>query len=447
MKISITRLRPLLLASALTTTSAPAQSPCSGLDGAMAPQLEALIETADYITVLPESVPEWYRNFRGLIIEENRVVEHYPLLTSLFFDAGDATLPPRYALLVRPDAIASFVDSTIAGGTLEKYYHLLNIIGLRMRWHPETSIEVVGCNSKEAALGETLELSRRRAEFVRKYLRDIWRIDERRMRVLARDLPEHASDGRSPESLEENRRVEIRSDDWEVMRPISSTEMRRYPQPEELRFRTRTGIARERIASSTIEITRGGEPWHTMALAIDDTLSAPYDWSRNGDRSTFPTDEAPYRARLVVRLVDGTECVSPTIEVPVLIITSERKFVERLVDREIDRFSVLLFQYGVGMGGSLEQRTVRELIAPRVRARSEIRIDGHASGEPSADDLSKARAAWVSEAISRMVPGVRSPAIIVSGVGERYPLYPGNRPEGRCYNRTVQVIITTPTGD
>lgn len=61
------------------------------------------------------------------------VRESFPLLTYIFFDSASATLPDRYITFSRPEERASFTDSTVEGGMLEKYYNVLNVIGYRMR--------------------------------------------------------------------------------------------------------------------------------------------------------------------------------------------------------------------------------------------------------------------------------------------------------------------------
>jgi outer membrane protein OmpA-like peptidoglycan-associated protein len=437
---------PILVA--LASTIANAQTPCDELPAGQRPRIEAIVGIADYFESFPASMPARYRSFRGLLIEENLVTEIYPLLPSLFFDAGSATLPSRYWLFDSAAQTDRFVDTAISGGTLQKYYHLLNIVGARMRRHPSTSVEIVGCNSSEPALGETREISRRRAEFVRDYLRNVWGIEERRMKLLpARDLPENAAAPFAPAATEENRRVEIRSRGWEIVRPLTQSELRRYPQPEEVVFKVWSGVPSARVASGRIEISRDDMPWHTMPIAVDDSLQVKYDWTRNGDGMTIPNDETPYRARLVIVMADGSECASPTIEIPVLIIDNRRKLEERLVDKVIDRFTVLLFPFGSDSGDGLDRRIIREIVAPSVQTRSRVHIEGFAEAEPRMKQLSASRAAWALDELRGLLTSIAGVTFTVDARSNERPLYRTDLPEGRSYNRTVQFIIETPTGE
>ena len=111
------------------------------------PELAWTAPQSDYIASLPASAPAKYRNFKGLVIEEILVKEIYPLLTYVFFDSASATIPNRYKLFKSPDQTRGFTDTTIPGGTLQKYYHVLNIIGFRMREYPNTKITLGGFNS------------------------------------------------------------------------------------------------------------------------------------------------------------------------------------------------------------------------------------------------------------------------------------------------------------
>ena len=150
------------------------------------------------------------------------VRQSFPILPYIFFDSASSIIPDRYWLL--PDRAAtsdSFDKAGIRGGLLDYHYHLLNVIGSRLRKHPQTRIEIVGCNSEQPKIGEVVDVSRARGEMVYRYLTDIWGIDTSRVRLLpARGLPQIRSNTRDPLGIVENRRAEISSKDWEIMGPV-----------------------------------------------------------------------------------------------------------------------------------------------------------------------------------------------------------------------------------
>lgn len=416
------------------------------------PVLTANYEIADYIRTLPETAPAQYRNFRGLLIEENLVKELYPLLTYVFFDSGSAQIPDRYVLFTSPEQTRGFSDSTVPGGTLQKYYHMLNIVGHRMRSHPETKIQIVGNNSEEDAIGEVIATSKTRGEVVYNYLTRIWQIDPSRITLLApRGFPVNRSNPKDPLGRIENRRTEILSNDWEIVKPIVQTELRRYLQPETMNFTMKNGIADNLVGSRRIEIKRPeAGMWHTMDVGRTDVTSPTYNWGKNAsdDPSAWPATEDPFTAQLVVVSPDGKECRSPEIQIPVMIITNERKRTEQLVDKTIDRFSLVLFKFDSPEGGPLNDRIIREFILPSVGQGAKINVTGYTDvigAEDRNKKLSGDRANTVVTAVRRNVRAGVYASLDGVGVGEERPLYRNELPEGRFYNRTVQVIIETPT--
>ena len=70
-----------------------------------------------------------------------------PLLNYIFFDDNSDALPKRYLQLKQDETNKFDEDSLINMGTLQTYYHVLNIIGQRMKAIPEAKIKLTGCNS------------------------------------------------------------------------------------------------------------------------------------------------------------------------------------------------------------------------------------------------------------------------------------------------------------
>jgi outer membrane protein OmpA-like peptidoglycan-associated protein len=414
------------------------------------PTLGATYEIPAYTKSLPSTAPAKYRDFRGLLIEENLVKELYPLLTYVFFDSGSAAIPDRYILFTDPSQTEGFDDSKIPGGTLQKYYHMLNIVGYRLRTHPETKITIVGNNSMQPEIGETKDVSTKRGQVVYDYLMNIWKIDPSRVKLLpARDWPQFPSNKKDPLGIVENRRTEILSDDWEIVKPIIQTDLRRYPQPDTMHFQMHNGINDNLVARRTIEIKRNDQMWHVMTeVGKTDPVSPAYNWGKGGNEDSIPNNETPYKAQLVVYTQDGKECRSNIVEIPVQIITNEVKRREQLVDKTIDKYSLVLFKFDSPEAGPLNDRIIKEFIVDDLKKGAKIVVTGYTDViglEDRNTKLSGDRAMTVVNAIKRLT----KPGIIASlegkGVGEAAPLYSNDLPEGRFYNRTVQVIVETPT--
>ncbi|MCB0710716.1 MAG: PD40 domain-containing protein [Ignavibacteriae bacterium] len=427
------------------------------------PELAWTAPQSDYIASLPASAPAKYRNFKGLVIEEILVKEIYPLLTYVFFDSASATIPNRYKLFKSPDQTRGFTDTTIPGGTLQKYYHVLNIIGFRMREYPNTKITLGGFNSTgprapEGQAGEDLAISEKRREVVFKYLTEIWQIDPSRIQLVPinRDpkngFPPERSTPTDPLGLIENRRAEIRSEDWEIMRPIFVKEIRRFHSPESMTFQMKNGIADQLVARREIEIRRKGDnDWHTMKnIGTTDPTSPEYNWYKNADPELgVANDETPYTAQMVVYSQDGRECRSNEVEIPVTIITNEVKRSERLIDKTIDRYSLVLFKFDSNEEGPLNARILKTYVYDDIRQGAQIKVTGYTDVVGLEDrnlKLSQARAGTVDKGIKKNVSSSKIGSLTTEGVGETQPLFSNDLPEGRFYNRTVQIVIETPTG-
>jgi outer membrane protein OmpA-like peptidoglycan-associated protein len=175
-----------------------------------------------WVTEQPQLVkekPALFQNCKGVIIREQKTIELFALLPMVFYDAGTGSLPNRYVVFNSPQQTQGFSEDTITS-TLNAYYNYLNIVGLRMRNNPDTKIGLTGTNSQDVDNEMSLDLSRQRAESVKKYLVEIWGIQPDRISIEARKLPESPTLPTTPEGISENRRVELSSDSWEIIHPV-----------------------------------------------------------------------------------------------------------------------------------------------------------------------------------------------------------------------------------
>lgn len=395
------------------------------------PRLTALLDT----TIIRGE------RFGGIVVEEELVSGIYPLLTTLFFEVGQDSLPLRYKQFRYPEQRENFTDSTIPGGTLQKYWHILNIIGYRMNRFPETTIAIAGGYSAER--GESEELARRRGEAIYRYLRNIWAISSVRMELLP---PERPHGDRSDTMLQaELRFARIESQSWHILRPVHIREVRRFAYPDSLRLHIDPMMPPGDIRSYGLHLSRGGEvlrreefPWPADSAAL--TLS----WNRLTDEMEFSSGEREIVVTVVVNRTDGTGEISPEVRIPVRTVEVER--VQCFTNRRIERFTLLLFLRNRKELSAFHERMLREYVADGVRPESVIMVTGHADfGErDEKKKLSGSRAAAVADYLNGRVPAGRVKKVNVRGAGSAEPLYSNDLPEGRCYNRTVQIVIESP---
>ncbi len=407
------------------------------------PVITPNIAKADYIKRY-EGIKKDLSQFNGLVMEEVLTWDLYPLLNYVFFDEGSSTIPKRYKLFKNEAQTNNFADSTIPGGTLDKYYHMLNIYGFRLRNNPDAKIEVVGCNDGTTPAEKTAGLSKARATEVYNYLRDIWGISESRMKLSFRDKPAVVSNLKDPMGIVENRRVEILCDNWSVMKPVFQVDTRTLPQPETMNFSLQNGIEDGIVAKRRVEIKRNDVMWKQ----IDDigTTQANKEWDWMNDDLEYPKDQISYKAQLIVTSNAGNECRSDVITIPVLQVKAADRIIGSDKDSTLEVYNLILFPFDKAEAGPINNRIMKDYVYDRVKPTSSVVVIGHTDVVGLEDHnfkLSERRSNAVRDGIDSKTSKVYG-KLNSYGVGEDLPLYTNELPEGRFYNRTVQVRVRTP---
>lgn len=115
-----------------------------------------------------------------------------------------------------------------------------------------------------------------------------------------------------------------------------------------------------------------------------------------------------------------------------------------LVDRKIDRYSLLLFSYKSSTLTSHDIRVLKEYVYPEIRKNSRIKVSGYADVLEADLELSRERGRNVARHLEASVDTALIRSLDLEGVGSEQPLYTNDLPEGRFYNRTVQILVEYP---
>ena len=116
-----------------------------------------------------------------------------------------------------------------------------------------------------------------------------------------------------------------------------------------------------------------------------------------------------------------------------------------IAGREIETYNLILFKFDSPEAGPKNERILSEYIYDRVKPLSNVKITGYTDIIGLAgrnQKLSTARAQTAYDAI-KAKKGNDYESMNYAGVGASQPLYPNDLPEGRYYNRTVQIVIET----
>jgi hypothetical protein len=154
--------------------------------------------------------------FVALIVLTSQNVAHstppVPILPYVFFEYNSAEIPSRYV------HVTSVKINT--KDIMDAYYSILNVLGSRLRQHPNAVVTLTGTNSNTENELNNTNLSHNRALAIRNYLIKNWKISPKQIIISVRNLPANPGNTFTKEGCEENRRVEISSEDPSILAPI-----------------------------------------------------------------------------------------------------------------------------------------------------------------------------------------------------------------------------------
>lgn len=371
-------------------------------------------------------------------IEEFLSTQMKPLLPYIFFTESSSQLPERYKRMSATEQSSFTIDELSLQNTLETYYNLLNIVGRRLKDNPQAKLTLTGTNDNTIEK-ESQQLSFKRAAAVRDYLTQTWNIDTKRIAIETRNLPEKPSNTAEPDGLEENRRVELSSNDWKILEPVMINDTLRQANPPTLRIRpsaqAEAGLAQWKIA---VEQAEGRA---VKEFSGKGTLPQLLDWPIVREADSPLHNSTQLTVSLNVEDAIAQSFTAQKVTLPMNLITLEAKRRERIADKEIDRFSLILFDFDKATLSAANQR-IASIIKAYIKQGSTVSITGYTDrmGEASYNEqLSRQRAQASAEALQ-----VRNAQI--AGIGESNLLYDNSLPEGRFYSRVVNILIETPVG-
>lgn len=367
-------------------------------------------------------------------IEEFASTRIRPLLPYVFFDHGSSSIPPRYRSL-RSDQVNDFSMNNFYNiDAISTYYHMLNIVGKRMQDNPGATITVSGyIDDSEADKGAGL--ARSRADAVQSYITDTWDISADRITVVARSMPESASNTNEADGRAENRRVEITSNDIGILAPVESVDTLRSPNPAGLKLQPSID-PQVPIASWTVFVSVNDRLIKTFHGS--NPVPPSLEWNISERMIFIPRGSKEMKTMLAVRDSNGAVIPSTSRSIALNEITLDDKAKSGGVDKSIDKYSLILFGFGKSDLTDEHKRILGE-IKKRIVPSATVSVLGYT--DKTGDDdfnlrLSDQRAKNVARDLGQ-------PESVTKAVGEALPQYDNELPEGRFYSRTVEVVVET----
>ena len=362
------------------------------------------------------------KDLKSIFIEEYLNYYQMPLLSYIFFDEMSDTISNRYKKL-NSNEKTHFNNKSLHGkNVIQSYSQILNLIGYRMLVYPESTITLTGCNSGSGDEYGNIDLSQKRAYAVARYLKEVWEIDETRIMIKCRNLPEKYSNINDPDGEEENRRVEITSDEPEITRFFSSIDTMHNINPR----------------SINVDITKKNSyDIYYVSLVTDSAEifslgSSILTFSNIGNRLPKNIDNIKISVNGIINRKHPYK--SGVRVFP--IIRSEQKLIDSTANPQVETYNLILFDFNKHTLRD-EQKSVLNQIKNRLNEFNCITIYGYTDKSGDEDynlKLSQKRAQEVADYLN-------FENTIVKGFGETKLLYDNSTPEGRFYSRTVIIEL------
>jgi len=356
-----------------------------------------------------------------------------PLLNYIFFEENSAKLPNRYNLLNEKEVNNFKLKDLQNYDALGTYYHVLNIIGKRLKDEP-SQITLIGCNANLRDEKGNKELSRDRAQTVKNYLTSVWQIPEEDIKIEARNLPEDESKSDTITSQQENMRVEIACKNENIIKPVITIDTLRQINKSKFRFKPQIE-SKLNIQNYKFNISQG----NSVLQNISNSGLPPnnFEWTFEQDsknKSININQPIVYTFQVEDELGNTTNIGKRNIKLEQL--TVEKKRLEKQDDKQFEYYSLILFDYGKSSLGK-EHKEVVDFVKDRIEENAKVYIYGYtdAKGEQKINQrISEERANAVSKRLNLSNAQVE-------GIGERSLLYDNFYPEGRFYCRTVRILV------
>ena len=135
-----------------------------------------------------------------------------PIVDKVFFDSGSAELPNRYIKFTRAETLSFVPDALTYVDEITFYNNILNLVGYRMRQHPEIRISL---HSMCRAESDSATLIDERKRSLKRYLVEVWGIEAVRIEE-SKVNSDIIANPKTVVGKKYNRHVQFRSKDYRL---------------------------------------------------------------------------------------------------------------------------------------------------------------------------------------------------------------------------------------
>ncbi len=368
-------------------------------------------------------------------VEDIQYSELYPLVPYVFFNQG-GTKTDTSLLIPTKRETGEVNDFTTLNDAIKVNLNILDLICMRMKKYESARLTITGTTDGKTE-AKNKDLARQRAELVKNHLVSCGVAPER-LDIQARDVPEKASSSNVADGLAENRRVEFHSDMPDLLSPVvSKQELERIAEPDMLEFIPEVKTS-DPVSSWKLELMQAGRVLRNLS-GIGDVR--PVRWSIRP--SELSDKQVPIDYSYTVENSRGVKKTF-TGSLGVDYLSSLKKKQEKLADRTVDKFSLILFDFDKDVITPDNQRILEQKVIPAIKYNSIVKIYGHTDriGDDKYNrELSLRRARATMAALQERMKDVKYE---VFGFGKLNAPFDNDPALGRQLNRTVQIVVETP---
>jgi outer membrane protein OmpA-like peptidoglycan-associated protein len=374
-------------------------------------------------------------------IEEAPWTESAPVIPFVFFERESAELPSRYVRLRNSTQVERYsVDSILYVTPMDIHWQTLNIIGTRLREHPDVTMTIRGRTSGEEI--DSVQLAMDRATAVREYLISVWNIDPERITISDTGTIPPASE-LTEDGRQENRRVELGFSSDVITHPVTVERVARIASPPSIGFYPEI-VTDTLIAEWTITIFQGDKELLRFEGSNEkESLRQSRMWVLSDTRVNRDLTKIGYR--LDVRDTTGaTTSAEGSFHVKERVTRVDDSLNRRL---QLQEFAIVGFNYD---SPDMLERHRHEMVdvARSITRDAQVRITGYTDrvGELEHNrQLALNRAQVVRQNLLEILRAENRPIpddITVQGFGGEAEPFDNNLPEGRILSRMVKVMIS-----
>lgn len=365
-------------------------------------------------------------------IEEVSATKSRYILPRVYFDEKSAAFPSRYQQLTPADRTRFKPESLASSSELETYYHVLNIIGQRMSIKTKAKLTLVGV-ADDMSEKNNKQLAQTRAEQVKKYMTDVWGITASRILLQTRAATPSGGDVLE---AEENRRVDILSDTPEVVDEMRFDYRGKVVSPPTLRVKFEIE-APAGLQSWKMEANQDGELLKTVRGG--NRYPNSYEWNL----ASSPLDSLPQTAREISFRVEAIDNNSKTARsslqtVAMDVQTGGSKRPSNMKTDIYTVYSAVRGESAFSTADASVQRQLLNIMRKGIKPNSKLIISGYTDARTPMDN-----AKAITEQAAQNVGGQLNMQDVMLNAGGISSLHDNSLPEGRAYNRFVQVEIRT----